>query len=158
MPELPLDERIARNLLETVQGINKAAGYHNDVAAAERRKQFGRYSGDRLIVMYQGDPARDPDHETTTNTAPIHWIHPFAFDCYVVEVEDGDPVDARINTLRADVEKAVMVDPQRDGLAVDTEVTEPETFLDQEGGQIAGITVNVQVKYRTRLNDPNIQA
>ena len=158
MPELPLSERIARNLVDTVKGINTAAGYHNTVSAVERRKQFGRHSGDRLIVLFQGDAERDETVEPTTNTAPVQWKHPFAFDCYVVEPEGGAPVDLRINTIRADVEKAVMVDPHRGGLAIDTAVGDPQIFTDEEGGQIAGVTVTVVVKYRTRLNDPNTQA
>lgn len=158
MPDLPLSERIARNLIETVKGIRKSAGYHNDVAAVERRKQFGRHSGDRVVVMYQGDPERAQEGETTTNDSNIIWLHPFAFDCYVVEQEGADPVDYRINTIRADVEKAVMVDPHRDNLAIDTIPGDPQIFTDEDGGQIAGVMVNVVVKYRTRLDDPNIQA
>lgn len=154
MPDLPLVERIARNLLDTVKGIKTVAGYHNTVTAL-RREQFGRYSQDRLVVLTQGDAERQL---TAPHNGFAVWHQEFVFGCIVVEPEDGYPLDQRINSIRADVEKAVMIDPHRGKLAIDTWPNGAAPFLDETGAAIAGIDVSVTVKYRTTLTDPNTQA
>jgi hypothetical protein len=84
----------------------------------------------------------------------VYWEQPISIVCYVQESDSSDvPLDQRTNTIRADVEKSVMLDPHRNELAIDTIVDDPE-LLNTAEGFIAGVSVNLLIRYRTLLNDP----
>jgi hypothetical protein len=154
MPSTPLVELIADDLVTTLRGISTASGYHNDVGAVIRRSQFGQRDGDNFVVVAQGESERDFD---APHNNCARWSQSFWVDWYVVEQEGGDAIDTRINKARADVEKIVMVDPNRGGYAIDTIPMGVVLMPDEQGGGIAGVSVVLKVSYQNYLTDPNAQ-
>jgi hypothetical protein len=156
-------EQITLDIVATLQSVTVLNGYQNDLSVrrAMQREPVGGYP-DRTAVVIQGQPTNDADAtETVTG-----WIQPYTIDCYVVEAENsGVSRDTRINSIRADVEKALTLakaSQQRSGLsgkplAIDTKLDDPELFLDGEGNY-AGVGVQVNVQYWTALNDPYTSA
>mgnify|MGYP001293408630 CR=1 FL=1 len=68
---------------------------------------------------------------------------------------DGMTDLATVRTrLQQDVETAILTDPTRGGLAVDTWLTGARALEDPEPDQLAALEVTFLVLYRTRYNDP----
>ncbi len=152
MADKPVIELIALDLLETLCGVTVADGYSFD-AIPERYKLHGNSPRDLLCVLSQGVPVEDPN--TNANKT---WIQPFSIDIYIAQGEDSKTdIDQLVNLRRADIEKAVTQDPYRSDLAFDTNVRAPELF-EATNGSFAGVTVNIEVKYRTKETDPFTRA
>ena len=150
-------EQIAVEFLSTIRGINQASGYENNVTASRRKQRYSQVEDptgkDRHCVIYQDNPLRD----TEPPQQHVGWRQPFYVLCYVTEDEDTSvSLDTRINSLRADVEKAVRANPHMSALAVDTVIDDPIMIEDEHGG-IMGIAVRAVVWYRTLQDDPYTQ-
>ena len=145
-------EQIATNVLDVLGKITTDNGFENTVTAS-RHKQHGNEIADKLVVLFQEDPAK-------SDAAPqghIWWVQPFAAACFVLESETSTTaVDSRINSLRSDVERALCLDRNRIGLAVDTVIDAPNLIVDDVGG-VSGIVVRFSVHYRTLEDDPYSQ-
>lgn len=80
------------------------------------------------------------------------WEHTFNVIVSVpTGVDDAEDVERRRLRAFTDVGRAVMADPRRDDLAIDTEVTGYEPFDDGSGRD--GIIATVVVRYRTAITD-----
>lgn len=80
------------------------------------------------------------------------WEHTFSVIVSVpTGVDDAEDVERRRLRAFADVGRAVMADPHRNELAIDTEVTGYEPFDDGSGRD--GIIATVSVRYRTAITD-----
>lgn len=147
-------ERIRDNILTTLAGISTSSGYANTVTV-EARRQWGNDPADRKLVVYQAEGS-EMDVAQQNNRAK-QWSQRFAVECYALESETSTTaIDDRINTLLADVEKALMVDYGRGGLAIDTSIVE-SGIMYFEGGQAAGGVLAFDVYYQTDLYDPAAQ-
>ena len=150
----PILELIAQNVATTLGGITTAGGYENTLTV-ERAKRLGNIPGDRRVVIHQGDARKESPEDDSR--AHITWNQSFLCTAFAVESEASvTAIDQRINSLRADMEKALMVDPTRGGYALDTFIEDPINFSD-EGGGWEGIVVHCVVKYRTLLGNPYSQ-
>ena len=150
----PLIERIALNLATTLATVTTANGYHQDVADVIRPTRLADDGlVDRRVLLGQGEPSEAEDSSEAFKT----WLQPFPAVLYVRPSEkDSTPVDTLVNRFRTDVEKAVMVDQTRGGLALDTLVRAYENVLSEDGA-LGGVVVHVEVLYRHRVEDPNDQ-
>jgi hypothetical protein len=153
MPDLPIVEQIAQHIVASLNNISVAGGFHNDVVVERFRRQ-GQRARDNLLVVMQGDEAAADD---SPPQGRLEWVQPYAVICYVTEHESGDAIDQRINTIRADVQRALLIDPKRDGLAIDTLLRPSEIFPPEAGGGFSGVTVFIDVHYRVEFADPNTQ-
>jgi len=153
---IPIVEQIAQALVARLETVSVAGGYETDVARVARPTKTGGYPlEDRLVVLLQDDPAEDADLEGAGSLKA--WVQPFRILCFVLPSDtETTPVDTRINTLRADVEKAVRVDPTLGGLATDAVIRAPEGWTVRDTA-FEGVTVNVDVHYRTAEDDPYAQ-
>ena len=119
-------EKIRDNVMTTLATITTGNGYANTVTV-EARKQWGNDPADQKLVLWQLDPTEDSD-------APLgdkQWEQPYAVLCFVVESETSSTaIDERINSLIADVQQVLMVDPHRGSLANDTIIAAPENMDD----------------------------
>jgi hypothetical protein len=109
---------------------------------------------DQLVIVHQGQPA------VVADTAQQHkeWLLPIELICVVDEPESSSiAIDERLNSLRADVEKILLVDIQRGGYATDTIITDPEYGPTDAGAKSGMVSVNVNVKFRTLYADPYSQ-
>lgn len=146
----PIVEKIAQNMFDTLRLISTANGYENDVTV-ERSKQHGNDLTDRKLVLAQDEASKTPEPPQ----AHVGWQQPFWIHCTVMESESSAvAIDTRINTIRADVEKVLRVDPTRGNLAVDTIIADPVLVGDETTDSVTGIVVQAVVQYRTLENDP----
>ena len=152
----PIVEHIAANIATAVNGITVAAGYHYGLTAV-RPTHLGfeddEQPEDLTVLIVQEDPEEDPENASDGNSAMKAWVQPFALGAFVIESDSStDPIDTRINRVRADIEKALMVDYSRGGYAIDTRIRGSARF--GETSAQSGIAIYVDVLYRTRINDP----
>lgn len=145
----PVIERIAQNVVDTLKGVNVAAGYNNSLSV-ERLKREGNAPRDLLVVVEQHDETQPED--VTHNKQ--EWFQRFAVTCYVVEQDGARSLDTRINSVRADVQKALMQDPHRGDLAIDTILRGCDSIALLTGGQLTGIVVYFDVHYAVEWDDP----
>ncbi len=151
MPRAPILERIRQDVLAALRAVTKTNGYTFN-CTADTRKQNGPEPRDLLLVLYQANT-------NTTDTPALRRnerFQRFSVDCYsIIGEQDAEVIDAdeRLNHLQADVEKALAADRTRGGLAIDTHIRDPELFT-HLGDATEGVTVNVDVHYRTNEDDP----
>lgn len=79
----------------------------------------------------------------------------------VLVVQQDEDTDSRsaseaMNSLIADVQKAMQVDYSRGGLAVNTEETSVSAVQIEEGMPVLSSTVAYRITYRHRRTDPTI--
>jgi hypothetical protein len=155
MIDFPIQEKIVLDVIDTLKGISTEAGYYNTITSVARpNPALGSIDQDRSLLVVQGQPTRIDD------AAQMHseWDLPISIVCSVIESEHSTtPIDQRLNTLRADVEKALAgtrVATSRNGLASDTIVNDPDYSQPSLVAHEGEVTVNVTVKFRTLANDP----
>jgi hypothetical protein len=149
-------ERIIVNVVATLWRVSSALGYVNTVTSVVRPNPgVGALMQDRQIVVWMGKPQQAPDDEPQTGR---EWLLPVCMLISVVESETSSvPIDARINSICADVEKELMVDINRGGLAINTFIADPDPS-DIDANAHDGLIVFIaNVHYRTRWNDPYTQ-
>lgn len=148
----PIDEQIIQNVVSTIGIVTVTNGFANTITSVERPNPgIGNVGKNLAAVVYQGNPEPIEDSIQTGR----EWMHPINILITVVESEGSStPIDQRINSIRADVEKALMADITRGGLAIDTLVRAPQLgdiLITAHQGEV---TVVVDVQYRTLWNDP----
>jgi hypothetical protein len=149
-------EQIADDLLVTIAGVNIAAGYNNTLTVERAKQRYNFDDGpnrDNHVVIHQEDPA------SMESAALNHasWMQPFWCIAYVLEPEEsGVAIDTRINSTRADMEKALMVDPTRNSKAADTIIEDP-VFVYGSAGELTAVAVRPMIHYRTLIGDPYTQ-
>jgi hypothetical protein len=152
--QLPIVERIARNLLTAVAGITTNAGYSFD-ARAERSVVIPSAPTHGLVQLFQLDPAVDGDPAWPRATH-LGWLQTFVFAVYLQISESATiPLEQVLNLAKCDVERAVMADPRRGGLcSKDTTILAGAVDGDQIEAGIVCLFVPVQVPYVVSKRDP----
>lgn len=150
---MPVIEIIAKDILATVAGVRQAAGYAYDLTA-QRRSRGGDKRVHLNAIIVQEDPVLAAGKVYNTN----EWFQPFEVGVFIIPPEnDPMPIDACVNVIRSDVERAVMVDRYRGGNALDTVIKAPR-ITSEEGLEGIIVVISVEVNYRTSELDPRINA
>lgn len=145
----PIIENISANIATTLAGVTVANGYHQTLTVQRARRSNFDITGeiDYTAVIMQRD-------ETEKESAPLcKTDRSINYEVAVLVRNDDrstDAMDTRKNRVRADIEKALCVDPTRGGYAIDTVLQPPENYTD-------GISVKFEVWYRTNANNPYSQ-
>lgn len=148
----PISERIVQDVVKTLKGVRRSRNYSVDLEVVRPNRSAGDVPDAHLAVVFVEDDTRLPSEVEWQEAA--HWTMTVAVEVHVYESESSSiPIDQRINTARADIEKALMADPFRDGLALDTRIESP-TYWEPIEGDMAGVTVRVAIDYRTSITDP----
>jgi len=138
-------EQIAKNIQDTL--ANLAAGGGNINAIRPRRVDFMTAPEDLDCLIKQETLERLTDESLCQN-----WRQHFIMQIFVIDSDDEtEPIDTRLNAVWSAVVKALLADPTRGGLAIDTQIMGADFFGD-EG--ITGITCDFAVDYRTQWDDP----
>lgn len=154
----PIIEQIVDYVVKSLASISVTNDYRNDVTKVERpNPALGNTLMDRRLVVFQGNPSR-PDDEPLGHD---EWLMPLSIVCQVVESENSTtPIDKRLNTLRADVEKRLVADNTArtcGGLAIDTTIAEPEYAPISPAAHEGEVCVNAIIHFRTAEDDPYTQ-
>jgi hypothetical protein len=147
----PVAERITREICDTLEGVTTAAGYFLTLAVERPNPTAGNRVGDAKAVVVPGTPTPD-ETQPIGHTA---WVRPYSIVVTVQDREDSDEaIDTKLEFALADVTRALAEDHTRGGLAWDTTFEEPELSPLAFNAHTAQVTVNINVRYRTRLNNP----
>jgi len=149
----PIIENIAENIKTAINEITVANGYNQTLTCIRpRRNDFSDVSPDDLVVLLvQEGEEKDP-----TVISAETWMQTFSAMAMVIDSDKATvSIDTRINQVRADITKKLMVDAKRGNYAIDTIMLGSDKFDDGEG--FTGIAVKFAVKYRTKYEDPYTQ-
>ena len=148
---MTIREQILENIKSTLETIRVANGYANDIASVQRWLQKGNTF--RLIpcIIINAGPE---EIEQTPN--PLVTCKFTVYLDVFVRQEETDTVstDALLNSLLGDIEKALMIDYTRAGLAENTNIKSNMTFEAVEGQPNAGIVVELEIIYQHLITDP----
>ena len=145
-----------KNLQTTLQGITVANGYANTLLAVERVLQRGQSSQAPMAYVLEGDD----DVTTNEESGQIGLLLRRTLTVGIVLiVQQDEAVDARsasevMNSLIADVQKALQGDYQRGGVAIDTHEHSISPVQTEEGMPVLSSTVAYRIEYRHRRTDP----
>lgn len=147
---LPIIERIARDIENAVNEVTTENGYSQTLTAVRpRRLDFdGILLNDGKVFIWQGDllPVGEP-----ANLA-AEWNAEFQIGAILIDSDtETDSIDIRLNAAAADLQKQLLADPSRGGWAIDSAIT-GVSKIDAE--ECTGVSVALQVHYRTKYDDP----
>ena len=144
-----IEERIMDEIQATLEGITTDDGFSQTIAKVVRRKgtpwtEFTTYPSIDFWLMSENKSL----HERV-NFQECHMI--IDIGAYTSKANP----DQALAYLAADIEKALMVDHTRGGLAIDTNITEHEHVFGEENRKPSGaVFVNVDIHYIHKSNDP----
>lgn len=160
MPEAnPISEQIAANVVSALQDIDGTGEYYtalSNVIRTDASLDDITFNNLEAVVI---DESIAPDKDKKAPWGQQEWIHAFGITVFIKQAaSDPTPISTRINLARADVERALFVDPRRDGLCyVDNKIFDVGISKNQTSG-IYGFTVVLLCEYRTMRGQPNVLA
>jgi len=150
--------QIVDNLKTALAAISTGSGYETTVESVYEPLTVEGYSKPPMlsyqIQLTLTDPERNEEMDLVGNPPRIGWNQPMEmFLIYRPSDAATTPIRTVLNKFWADVIKATYLDPQRGGLALNTEITAPTWFLNEDDG-IVGISCEVVIQYRHKENNP----
>ncbi len=146
-------EHILENIKTTLETVQTANGYANDIASVQRWLQKGNSL--RLIpcvIINAGPEEKDP----TPNPLMTCRLSVY-LDIFIRQDEaDLTPTDTLLNSILGDIEKALMVDYTRGGYAENTVIKGNTAFEAVEGQPNAGIIIELEIVYEHLMTDPEV--
>jgi len=157
----PISELIDGNIQTTLQNVVAGPTYQVTLSSVMFPDPSGNTPpADMQCIIHVGDDQEDPDDVTPLGMK--QWRRTYAIQIYIMKTVaelQATRFETWKNTVRADVEKALLADVNRTvntvPLAANTEVHDPITFEDANDAQ--GIFVICEVTYRTNFLDPYSQ-
>ena len=148
---MTIREQILENIKSTLETIRVANGYANDIASVQRWLQKGNtFRLIPCIIINAG-----PEEIEQTPNPLVTCKFTVYLDVFVRQEEtDTISTDALLNSLLGDIEKALMIDYTRAGLAENTNIKSNMTFEAVEGQPNAGIVVELEIIYQHLITDP----
>lgn len=148
----PIVELIAANVLETINGIDAPTYNHTLTGIRPRLTNYKDVTPADLLVMITQQGETIMTEETATDKRR----QTFRLTCWIINSDKvSTTYETKMNQVRADIGKALMVDHTRGGNARDTFMLPSSEFNEEEG---SGIDVFFEVEYRTERNDPYTKA
>ena len=148
---MTIREQILDNIKSTLENIRIANGYANDIASVQRWLQKGNTFRSVPCVIINAGPE---EIEQTPNPL-VTCKFTVYLDVFIRQEEtDANSTDTLLNGLLGDIEKALMADHTRVGLAENTNIKSNMTFEAVEGQPNAGIVVELEIIYQHLITDP----
>ena len=147
-------EYIIQNLQTAIRTVRKSNSYDNDIDSSSvyRAVASGDVTKFPSVYIYEADESIYGREINGSNTQVIKDMEVLI----VVFISDYGALATEINSIEADVVKAVMVDSTRGGYAEYTEQVGSAPFL-LDGISIGGRTISVNVRYAHKEIDPYTQ-
>lgn len=105
-------------------------------------------------VIYETNELLEPTHDTQEKTLFITldlWVRG---ESKTIDMQRWEDRVQTLNGLLMDVEMALKIDPQFNGLAMDTLLTSIELMLPPDGTDRAGAQLSIEIHYATDFFDP----
>jgi hypothetical protein len=155
---VPIKENIAVNIKAAINAITIVNGFNQDLTGIRpMRNDFKDVTPkDGTVLLKQLNPNKTDEQPEGPF---VEWEQPYALMAIVLDGDDvTTTIDTRLNQVEADIQKKIMEDPFRGGSSgvVDTIILPSVEFDDGKG--FTGISVNIAVQYRTKIEDPYTKA
>lgn len=148
----PILERISANIVAALETLTTAGGAYANATVYRPSPADPADLVDYRLSVVQGNPDELEDGDTPYGMKG--WIQPYSIECECVIPEGKTtPIDRVLNRVRADVENKLREDPQRGGLAVDTNIRPPDYADVAANSRTGKVTVVCEVTYRTLEDD-----
>lgn len=154
-PTAPVRRRILQDLVTALRGINGGSSYFHDLTdSADHVVEPGRVPRDHsirpLVQVYDDGDEKTMDDVIGLQVCTMRLILACA-------VHEGDAAEARdaVERFCHDVEKRLMVDHSRGGLAVDTHVAIADPGFSEETLPDILFSLRIEVEYRHGVRDPS---
>lgn len=142
-------EQICVNMIETAKQMTEGAGYNFTWGS------FFRHLAPDEPEDVPAFGMQDTGESTTQLVFPIHdrtlTVEVRGYH-YVPDPEQAGTV---ANHMIADLERVLMQDVTRGGLAVDTRLIRNDTFIGYPATNGVTVSIVAEIDYRTLLTDPN---
>ncbi|MFB3816136.1 MAG: hypothetical protein ACE147_00615 [Candidatus Methylomirabilales bacterium] len=150
MPDDPIRERILQHCEASLALIDGASAYHHALAAVHRGAPPAPEDLTQLpaVWLQEGDEDEPPEDNWL-----LTWELPLTVDGWC-RAADGANLPTLANRLLADMERALMVDQTRGGLARRTRITGRSITVDAVPGTMASARLQAVITYHTRRGDP----
>lgn len=151
-------DRIIDQIHTALEGITTVNGYQIDVNAVYESTTVAGYGRapqkTYTVELIQDDEVRNDAWSAPGNPPLVAWDVPIEMSL-IVRASDKNTVPLRklLNTFWADVQKALMIDPQWSNLALDTNIGDPQNFANENDGFLGKVALTT-VTYRHFENDP----
>ena len=145
-------EQIIANIATALGSVTTGNGYNNTLASVQRFQQVGLTVATvpTAVVTFDGETKTiGPDNRASCNlevSVDIWAVHD-------TDVVSGDTATL-VDSLAADCEEAIMVDPTRNGKARDCVVGNIVPFRLAEGQPFIGVSLSVTISYAHEAGDP----
>ena len=153
-------EKIMQHIQDTLEWITMENGYTNTLRSVQRFQQQGQELKDvPMAVLVEGGDAVEGDGPLAGASSLLS--RSMTLSVVLIQRQDVE-TDSRsasevMNTLIADVQRAMQLDPSRGELAIDTKES-GISELDVEEGQPELVqTIGYQIHYRHRRDDPTVK-
>lgn len=145
-------EKILKNIKTALEGIKTADGYANTVQKVERIIQSGQNTVDipYLQILTGDEESEQAPHPLIQKSLTVYVVIGTRQD----ETVDSKWADELINSLLGDVQKAMQVDYQRGGNAIDTVEAANGPMPIMEGMTSLETFVEYRITYRHNRTDP----
>ena len=145
-------ESIVANITTVLGTVTTGNGYENTLASVQRFMQDGLTVATIPTAVVNFESERKSIGPADRSTCDLN----VTIDIWAIH--DTDSVSGStatlVDSLAADVEKAVMQDTSRGGNARETEVESVSPFRLAEGQPYVGATVSLRITYVHSISDP----
>lgn len=146
-------EQIAEDIKTTINEITTENEFNQNLNAIRpRRIDFleGFNDLDVLINQVEAEQLDGP-------TMCFQWLQFYVLTAFVIDSDTSTTsIDTRLNAVAADIQKKLIEDQTRDGLAELTGIDSVTPF-DGDPGEPTGIAIKIWVQYLTKDDDPYSQ-
>lgn len=151
---VPVVERIAVALFDMINEITTDNHFNQNLIAVRPKRLHleGDINTDNTVIIEQENATF-----VSQTAETITWRQQFTLQALVLDSDKAtDPIDTRLNTARADIEKqlGLKINYTCGGLAEGILFRDPEKFISDP--EVAGIAINIDVIYTTAYGDPYV--
>lgn len=148
-------ENILSDIEETLKGISKERGYNNTFAPGAVQRYI--VNGNRKSVFPCAIITAGPE-DSSPGPDPYYTNHfTVGIEMFTAQEEtDLTPTDKILNSLRADILKALMATYTRGGYARETILKSSTPIIEVEGQPYAGLILELDIVYLQSFNDPAV--
>ena len=152
----PIIVTIADELATTIAAAPGVSSVYR-ATAADGFGRAGQING--TVEMVMDDEARRPDEDKFGNPPRLCFDQPFDLFMHIRQSDKAaspEPIQNLAKILESEIIKAIFADPQRGGLALDTNIVGGEWFT-LDAASAIGKILTVTVTYRVKENNPEEQ-
>jgi len=138
--------RIVSDLMSAIENVTKKNGYNRTVRKVSTTSVPVTDAQRDLVFITTGNETKTDRTNAVTECSLTVMI-----GCVV---EDFSDLMKAVHDISADVTKAILSDPTRGGLAVDTRVSRIEDQVSSDLEPLGSCIMEVQIRYRHAWGDP----